>query len=935
MSFFEDREDVGPPPDPFRIGGGGQFRSPIPLRWIALAAGIIVLFVVANVAKSIYVDWLWFDSVSSAEGTSYLSVFQRILLWKVTLFFSGALVSAAVIGANIWLARRLAPEGVEESFIEDVDPQAIRRIVTVVLVAATLFLAVVFGSAAGGAWETILSWLNAVSFEMTEPAFDRDISFYLFDLPAYHFFQVWALWLVIVSAAAAGAVYGLTLSLQRFELSINRGMRIHLSVLVGLVLLLISAGTLLGIFDLVTSAGGIVAGATYTDVNARVPVRYVLVVLAAFAGVATVVNAFVSSGYRLPIFALGLWAIAGVAGGAIYPSIVQRTQVDPNELDKERKFIARNIEWTRFAYGLAEIVETSFPAEPRVTQLEIDENPATIDNIRLLDERPLRDTFNQLQSLRPFYFFNDVDVDRYEIDGAARQVMISARELDIRRAEGNWTRERLQLTHGYGAVVAPVNEVTLEGQPELLTKDIPPVGEEIPIAQETAQIYFGELTTHYVIVQTDEDEFDFPDGDSFQTTRYSEDRGIRLGNIVRRFALAWDLQDTNLLISGRISSGSRLLMKRTLRERISEVAPFLVLDSDPYLVIDGERLLWIQDAYTTSGRFPYSQPSGSINYIRNSVKITVDSITGDVTFYQLDEQDPIVRTWAGIFPDLFTPIANMPASIREHLRYPQDMFELQAQRYLKYHIRNPDVFFVEEDIWSLPTERFRQQEQPVEPYFVIMTLPGEQSEEFALILPFTPRGKQNTIAWLAGRSDGDLLGKLRAYRFPTDDLVFGPAQIESKIDQDTGISQQLTLWDQSGSEVIRGNLLMIPIGESFLYIEPIYLQAETSRFPELKRVVVANGNEQSFSIAMEPTFQQSLDVVFGRRASTLPGASGILTTQPPPTVPPPATTQPGAPAPTGGLDDLLGQADAAADAVQQDLDRLRQIIEAIRQQGSQ
>ena len=924
MGFFEDRDDAGSPPDPFRIGGGGAFRSPIALRWIGVGAAILVLFVVANVAKSIYVDWLWFDSVS------YGSVFRTIVFWKVSLFAAGAAASALVIGLNIWLARRFAPEGVEESFIEEVDPQAIRRIVTIALVAATLFLAVIFGSVAGGAWETILLWTNGVSFGATEPAFGRDISFYLFDLPALHFFQVWALWLVIVSAAAAGAVYGLTLSLQRFELNITRGMRIHLSILVGLILLLIAFGTRLGIWDLATSPGGLIAGATYADMNARVPVRWVLAIIAALAGVTVIANAFLFSGYRLPLFVIGLWAVTGLVGGAIYPSIVQRTVVDPNQLEKERSFIARNIEWTRRAYGLEGIVETTFPAEPATTIEEIEANPATISNIRLLDARPLRDTFNQLQSLRPFYFFNDVDLDRYEIDGAPRQVMISARELDIRRVQDpNWTQRRLQLTHGFGAVIAPVNKVTAEGQPELLTKDIPPVGDVIPISPDGARIYFGELTSQYVIVNTSEDEFDFPVGESFEPTNYKPDRGIRLSNILRRFTLAWDLGDTNVLISGRIGSGSRLLMNRSLRDRISEVTPFLTLDADPYLVVQDQQLLWIQDAYTTSGRFPYSQPAGSINYIRNSVKITVDAITGDMTFYLVDEEDPLVRTWAKVFPDLFTPFDEMPAFIRSHLRYPEDLFRLQAERYLKYHITNPDVFFIGEDIWNIPTEKFRQQEQPVDPYYVIMTLPGEEREEFVLILPFTPRNKQNTIAWLAGRSDGRFLGAMRAYRFPTDDLVFGPAQIEALIDQDTGISQQLTLWDQAGSEVIRGNLLMIPIGESFIYVEPIYLQAETGRLPELKRVVVANGNE----IAMEPTFEAALDVVFGLRASTLPGA-GQFTSGPTPAAPPTPALGAAA-APSGDLADMLNQATDAADAAQREINRLRDIIDAIRQQQSQ
>lgn len=889
-----------------------------------------MLFVVANVGKSLYVDWLWFDSVA------YLEVFRTVLIWKVSLFFAGAVLSVVVIGANIWLARRLAPVGPEESFIEEVDAHAIRRIVTIALIAATVFMAVIFGSVSGGAWEIILSWRNAVPFGgEPDPVFNRDISFYLFDLPAFHFFQVYALWLLIVSAAGAAAVYGLSLSLQGFELNINRGMRVHLSMLAGLILLVITAGTFIGRFDLVADPRGLIAGATYADINARLPVRYILIVLGAFAGIAAIANAFLSSSsYRLPIFAVGLWAIAGLAGGAIYPAVVQRTVVDPNQLERERPFIERNIRFTQLAYGLDEIDARDFAAEPEVSIAEIEANPDTIRNIRLLDARPSRDTFNQMQSIRPLYFFNGVDIDRYEIDGVVTQVMLSARELDIRRAaDRNWTNDRLKRTHGYGAVIAPVNRVVEEGLPDFITRDIPPVGEEIPISESGARIYFGELTTHYVIVNTNEPEFDYPVGTLFKETFYEGDAGIRLSNVFKRFVLAWDLGDTNLLISGQIGSGSQLLMNRSLNVRISEVAPFLSLDADPYLVVDNGQLLWIQDAYTTSSAFPYSQPSawpgGSINYIRNSVKITVDARTGDMTFYLIDEQDPIVQTWASIFPDLFTPIDRMPAELRAHLRYPQDLFQIQSNVYLRYHINDANTFFLNEDLWNIPTERLRQQEVQVEPYYVIMTLPGEAEAEFVLILPFTPRNKQNTVAWMAGRSDGEHLGKLRAYRFPTDDLVFGPAQIEARIDQDPAISQQLTLWDQGGSEVFRGNLLMIPIGESFIFVEPIYLQAETGRLPELKRVIVANGNK----IAMEKTFQAALDVVLGIRASSLTGADILLgtgTRAPAPT--PTPTPQPAAAAPAGSIGDLITQAEAAADAVGDELDRLRTLLEAIRQQ---
>ena len=932
MGFFDDRErgDLGPPPEPFRIGGNTpEFRSPVPLKWIGVAAAILVGFIVLSVVKSIYVDVLWFDSVG------YESVFRRVLFARVALFFAGAAITVGVIGANIFLARRLSPKGPEESFIEEIDVEALRRIVTVVLIAGTLFLGVIFGSVAGGSWETILSWMNGVQFGRADPQFNRDIAFYMFDLPAYQLIQGWFLGLIIVSTLAAGAVYALSISLQGFELNVTRGMRVHLSVLLGIILLLIALSTYLGIFDLVLSPSGIVFGATYTDVHARLPVRYVMIALALFAGLATMANAFLSrDSYRLPLFAFALWAVAGLVGGLIYPNIVQSLQVVPNEREREELFIGYNIDATRFAYGL-EIEPTEFAAEQSVTIESLEANPQTIDNVRLLDPRPLRDTFNQVQAIRQFYLFNDVDVDRYVLDGQVRQVMLSPRELDISRAqERNWTRERLQLTHGFGAVVTPVNKVLEEGLPDFVTRDIPPVSEQLPLSVPGSRIYFGEQTDHYVIVNSNEPEFDYPEGNGNAETFYEAQRGIELSSFVRRFALAWDLGDTNLLISGQINGDSRLLIHRNIQERIDKVAPFLVLDRDPYIVIlDGE-IKWIQSAYTVSDRFPYSQQSrGSVNYIRDSVKIVVDATTGDMDFYLIDPNDPVAKTWANIFPDLFTADAEMPPEIREHLRYPLDMFQLQADLYLRYHITDPDVFFIGEDVWNIPTERFRQQEQPVEPYYVLMTLPTaegapvEEQLEFALILPFTPRNRQNTVAWLAGGSDGEQYGTLRAYRFPTDDLVFGPAQIEARIDQNPGISQQITLWDQAGSEVIRGNLLMIPIGQSFLFVEPIYLQAENSRLPELVRVVVANGN----AIAMESTFERALEVVFGRAQSSLPGGGDLSGGG---TTPDPTPTPPGSETPSGDLGELLDDARDAADAAEAELDRLRDLLDAIEREQS-
>ncbi|MDA0815385.1 MAG: UPF0182 family protein [Chloroflexi bacterium] len=944
MSFFDDRGgrrdrgDLGPPPEPFRFGGGGDGgagRSPLPLKWIGVAAGLLLAFVVLNTVKTIYVDLLWFDSVNF-EG-----VYRTVLTWRLVLFLFGAVIAAVIIGANIMVARRFAPQGLEESFIEEVNVDSIRRVVTILLIAATLFMSVIFGTVIGGSWETILAWRNHVPFGVEDPQFGRDASFYIFTLPAYQLIQSWLLGVVIVSALGAGAVYGLALSLQRFEWRITPAMRIHLSIMAGIALLLIAVSTYLGIFGLVNSPSGSIYGAAYTDVNARLPVQYALAGLAAATGLVAIANAFLSrDSFRLPLFIGGLWIFAGFLGGVIYPNFVQSFQVDPNELQRERQFIARNIEATRYAFGLDLVDERGYPANPEVTEIEFEENPETMANVRILDPVPLRDTFNQIQAIRQFYNFADIDVSRYNIDGEIQQVMIAARELDISRAQDrNWTRERLQLTHGFGAVIAPVNEVGQEGLPNFIIQDIPPVSTSIPLTNDGSRIYFGELTRHYVVGNSQEPEFDYPVGAGNAEVFYPYDRGIQLDSILKRLFLAWELGDQNLLISGQIHGDSRLLMHRQIQTRVNLVAPFLRLDSDPFVTIVDGRLLWMQAAYTVASNFPYSQPSGAVNYIRHSVTVTIDAQTGDMHFYLIDADDPIAATWARIFPDLFVADAEMPEEVRAHLRYPLDMFKVQSQQYLRYHITNPDVFFIGEDVWNIPTERFANEDQPVEPYYVVMKLPrGDDTDaileevEFVLIMPFTPRNRQNTVAWLAGRSDGENFGRMRAYRFPTEALVFGPAQIEARIDQNPIISQQISLWSQSGSSVLRGNLIMIPIGTSFLYVEPIYLQADTSRLPELVRVVVANGNR----IAMEPTFDRALDVLAGRRAPTPPGetADGRFTNLP--TTPEQPGATPGIPTvptiPLGTVEELLRQADQSAEVTQQELDRLREILEALRQQ---
>ena len=544
--------------------------------------------------------------------------------------------------------------------------------------------------------------------------------------------------------------------------------------------------------------------------------RDILTGIAALAAAFLVGAALTRSTWPLTLTVLVWFGASGIFGG-IYPEFVQRFQVQPNEFALEEPYIANNIKMTRLAYGIDAWSERQYDGEAPLTAAAIAADAETFADARLWDYRPLQATLDQLQTVRQYYNFADVDVDRYTINGEQRLVMLSARELNPQRAQqsSTWVNRRIAFTHGIGVAMVPVAGVSSGGLPQLIIRDIPPVSTDGAPQVTEPRIYFGELTRQYVIVHSSEPEFDYPLGNGNASTAYPEDRGIRLDSTLRRAMLAWELGDANILISGQITDDSRLLMHRQIQRRVAKIAPFLVLDSDPYIAVVDGHLIWMLSAYTTSTQVPYAQPSGilgAVNYVRNSVQITVDAQTGDMHLYLIDAQDPVAATWAGIFPGLFEADSAIPAAVRGQMRYPLDLFKIQSQLYLRYHITDPSVFFIGEDVWNIPTEKKDTKEQPIEPYYVTMALPDERSgggrTEFVLIMPFTPRNRQNTVAWLAGRSDGANFGKLRAYRFPTEDLVFGPAQIEARIDQNPGISQQITLWNQSGSSVLRGNLPM-------------------------------------------------------------------------------------------------------------------------------
>ena len=923
MGFFkfqqpqEEDEGLGPPPGPFQFRRRGNINVPGGLmRWAVALVVILVIFIVASIAKGIYANWLWFDSVPNDASADYLSVFRLRIVTRIWLFFAGAGIFLAFFGINILIAIRYAFRGVTvlPQALGDVEPAAARRIAIVVAVAASLFLAVIFGATAAGQWDSILLLLNSQSFGQEDPAFNRDIGFYVFQLPALNFIVGWSMGAAVITTIVVGALYASRLLLGGTNVDAPPLARPHISLLLILVVGLFISRYWLGRFELVYSERGAAFGAAYTDINAQLPVIYILMALGTLTAVLIFVSIFRRQLLFLPIGATALWVVVAIVGGLIYPATVQRFQVEPNELAQEREFIQRNIDATRAAYGLDQIEEQPFPARESVTAEEILANPETIQNIRLWDSRPLRDTFNQLQALGPLYNFlpGGVDVDRYEIDGELRQVMLAARELDqtsLEQKNQSWVNRRLNLTHGFGLAMVPVNEVAGQGLPEFFIENIPPTSKFDGFNIEQPRIYFGEIPASYVIVNADEDEFDFPVGeDQRAQNRFDGEGGVELSSLLRRFVYAWEFGDTDILISDALNDESRLLYRRNIRERVETIAPFLALDSDPYLVVAEGQLFWIQDAYTHTDRYPYSTRNGELNYIRNSVKVVINAFDGSTTFYLVDENDPIAQVYQGIYPDLFTDFDEMPETLRAHVRYPEDLFQIQAQQYLRYHIRNADDFFIGEDFWAIPTEKFFDQEQLLEPYFVIMKLPGEEKEEFVLIMPFRPRGeRKNSIAWLAARSDGENLGKLLVFRFTETTVVLGPSQVESRIDQDTTVSRQLSLWDQAGSQVIRGNLLMIPIGESFLFVEPIYLQSTASRFPELKRVVVVTGRNDP--VIMEETLEQALAVALGRAEPSEPildGPDGE-----PPTVEPtpapgetPAATS--TPRPTTPLSDDVG-----------------------------
>lgn len=844
--------------------------TPTRLRLWTLVIIAFIIYLTLQFGVGLYTDYLWFQHLNQE------AVFLTSLWARFGVGLAVALPVMILFWVNLFVARWQAlynsPFYSEDSLIAP-------KFVAWLIWLAGLGLGWLVYLAASSNWLSFLRFLNQRSFNVIDPIFGQDAGFYIFTLPLYHFIQSWLVAALFLSLIGAAAVYLLAQqnALTRGRLEILPHVQRHLSILGFFIFLAFAWGHWLDLFDLLYSPRGVAFGASYTDINVSLPALWVMVGVTVAVAVAMLVNIYLRRTIII-LLAIVVWIVAGIVGEGVIPGLVQRYVVEPNELAREAPYIEHNIRLTTLAYGLDKIEERDFTQVAPLTAQAVQENAATLQNIRLWDYRPLQQTYQQIQAIRPYYRFNDIDLDRYTLEGQVRQVTLAARELDKSQlASPTWLTQKMQFTHGYGAVVNPVNEITPDGLPQLWVKDLPPksiAGLEIT----RPEIYYGQLTDDYVFVRTNEREFSYPSGDQNVYTNYEGTGGVPLDSYLKRLAFTLRLGDINILLSQDFTADSRVMLFRDITEQARRLAPFLEYDKDPYLVIgqDGA-LYWLQDAYTTSDRFPYAEPIGDLNYIRNSVKVVTDAYNGQVTFYVADPSDPLIQAYLAIFPSLFTPMEQLPDWLRAHLRYPEDMFSIQAQLYRTYHMHDVNVFYNKEDLWQIPLETLGGDTQPVEPYYVMLRLPDNTQDEFVLTQPFTPNNKDNLVAWLAGRSDGEHYGQLIVYRFPKQELVYGPLQIEARIDQNPEISAQLTLWGQSGSEVIRGNLLVLPIKNSLMYIEPLYLRATNGQIPELKRVILVSGEK----VVMRETLAQALTALFGQ-SPTAPAEGSETPATPPP-----------------------------------------------------
>ena len=852
------------------------------MAWRRIAVAIFIIaacLIVLGFMADCLVDWLWFSDVR------YPDVFWTILGTKVALFLAVFAASAILLWLNGSLAYRHAER--QRNLPAVISPWGSTGGQTLTALLARLSLRLPWRSLVlGGAlvlaalvalgetdnWDVVLRFIRQAPYGQSDPLYGKDIGFYLFSLPAYVALKNWMLLTLALCALVAGAVYRAhgDLSLEKRPPA-SPWVIAHGSALLGVFFAVQAWSYWLDRYLLLYGDNAVVVGAAYTDVHVELPALLALVGLASAAAFASWANMWVRT-YRLPATAAVLVFGGSFVLALAFPALFQRVYVKPNELQLETPYLQRNIALTQEAYKLRQVTVKPFPAEQGLTFQSLQNNRATIDNIRLWDWQPLMDTYAQLQEIRTYYKFHDIDIDRYEIGGSYQQVMLSARELDPARLPSNaqtWVNLHLLFTHGGGVVMSPVTRKSAEGLPIFYLQDIPPVASGGPAVLEP-RIYFGQGADSYVIVNGSTPEFDYPKGKDNVYDTYKGAGGVAVGGIARRTLFAWYFDDLNILLTNYIASESRILFRRNIQNRVRTIAPFLRLDHDPYVVVSDGRLFWMQDAYTTSNWFPYAAPlpGEGTNYIRNSVKVVIDGYNGSVDFYVTDPADPVIATYWRIFPGLFKPFEAMPADLQKHVRYPEDLFLIQAQLYRAYHMDAPEVFYNREDLWQFPRQPAgfdgvdAGDGARMAPYYIIMRLPGEARAEFFLMLPMAPSQRENMIAWLAARCDAPDYGKLIVYEFPKDKLVYGPFQIEARINQNTEISQQISLWNQMGSRVIRGHLLVVPIENSILYVSPLYLRAESGQLPELKRVIAAYGDR----VVMEDTLAEALAALFKESA---------------------------------------------------------------------
>jgi len=863
---FEPRSEGDQPLPQFRVEDLDFPKLTRTVRFLFLGWVLLIVFMGLNWARTFYTDWLWFSNLGH----------ESILLTRVTtqiwLYLAGLIVLVALAVPNLLVAYR-ASAGLPRPG-HPLSPEAYRlsrKLLLWVGLLAVAVGAILVGGVLAGKWDTLLRFFHGVAFQETDPIFQKDYAFYIFTLPVLEAVRSGLLGAMVIILLAVAGFYYVAENLRGGTFSFQGKVKAHLLVLGALVFVLFAAGHWLARYDLLYSPTGAVYGVGYTDDHITLPARGLLTFVA-LASAGLLLWSIRSRGNRLIIVAIGGWIVLRVLAETALPGIVQRLHVEPSELAREASYLTHNIDSTRRAYGLENLLSRSHPALGDVPAQTVDENPGTISNIRLWDEGPLLQSYNQIQFFRLYYDFLSVQTDRYRVNDQLRQVMIATRELSAEKLPveaQRWVNRYLQFTHGYGVAMSPVTEVAPGGRPSFFVRDVPPKG-EIPL--ERPEIYYGLKSLNFAIARSGMQEFNYPGEDGPVYRSYDGHGGVELRSLFRRLVYAWQFRDINILISGEINRDSRIQYRRTIPERFSTLTPFLLRDREAYTVVADGRLFFIQDAYTVTKRYPYSTPwQGQFNYIRNSVKAVIDTYNGDVAYYVFDPEDPLIQTYQNIFPGVFKPAEEMPAYLREHVRYPMDQFTVQSRMLLQYHMEDPVVFYNKEDQWSIPVQTAFGKSDALRPYYIIARLPGEEKEEFLLIQPFTPDKRHNLVGWMAARNDGDFYGELILFRFPSGRHVDGPSQVEARIDNDAVISEQFTLWGQVGSEVMRGNLLVIPIGDSLLYAEPVFLKPETLEFPELRRIILADTRQ----VVMHATLDASVEALVGKRPSVAPIVVGI------------------------------------------------------------